>query len=113
MQSFTDRLLREKELVNSTSNHSRIRDSFRTLMEDRWGRANRHTMATVEYYKVKAPLLRDPSAPHDQMDNFGTREAERIAHKLQRVRPAKADVGLVVRKYSPLNLKDVKQPWGW
>ena len=113
MQSFTNRILRQKELVSSPSNNPRISDSFRALLEDRYGPVNRRPAGPIKYEKVKAPLLRDPSEPHDQMDNFGTGEAERIRQKVQRLHSMKVDPALTREYYPHIDLKDVKLPWGW
>ena len=83
-KSYADRLLREKKKNGeSVPANSRSKSSIRALLEDRYGRANRQTMTEMQYQKVKAPRLRDPSEPHDQMDNVGTREAERIRQQLK------------------------------
>ena len=115
MRSFSDRLFRPKELVNNPKNDKRVHGSIRALLEDRYGRVSRQSAAAIEYQKVKAPRLRDPSAPHDQMDNFGTREAERVRQKLKLIKamnavPEAAQQNSEVRY---VDLKDVKRPWGW
>jgi hypothetical protein len=115
MLELTDRLVREKQLVETRSTNPRTSGSVRALLEDRYGRVNKDSMDTIEYYPVKRPLLRDPSQPHDQMDNFGSNEAERIRNKLKRVvamrsNPAEAS-GRDELRY--VEIKDVKQPWGW
>jgi len=116
MQSLTDRLIREKKLTRTRSNDLRASNSVRALLEDRYGRVNRDQPTTVEYRKVKKPLLRDPSEPHDQMDNFGVSEAERIRKKLRNV-SSMTHIGTSPRKpkseHRYVNVKDIKQPWGW
>lgn len=115
VQSFTDRLLREKDLVSSPSGDPRISGSIRALLEDRYGRVNRQSMAEIEYQKVKPPRLRDPSEPHDQMDNFGTREAERIRQKLKLLTAMNKlpDAVKEPKELRYVELKDIKRPWGW
>jgi len=113
LHSFTNRLLRQKELVSSQSGDPRISDSFRALLEDRYGPVNRRPREPITYEKVKRPLLRDPSEPHDQMDNFGTGEADRVRRKIQRFSGLKADPEFARGKARQIELKDVKQPWGW
>ena len=115
MRSLADRLVREKTLASSQSVNSRASESVRALIEDRYGPVNKKVPAAVEYEKVKRPLLRDPRAPHDQMDNFGTSEAEALRIKLDRVaamnsEPRKSSAQEKLR-YIPV--KDIKQPWGW
>jgi len=116
MQSLTDRLVREKKLSRTRSNDPRTSNSVRALLEDRYGRVDRDQPTTVEYRKVKKPLLRDPSEPHDQMDNFGVSEAERIRKKLRNV-ASMTHVGTSPRKpkseHRYVDIKNIKQPWGW
>lgn len=115
LRSFSERLVREKMLASSPSSNPRVSNSIRALLEDRYGRVNRQSMAEMEYQKVKAPRLRDPREPHDQMDNFGTKEAERIRQKLKLL-TAMNGVPVVEEEKKALRyveLKDVKRPWGW
>lgn len=115
LRSFADRLMREKQVVGSMTADLRYNNSIRALLEDRYGRVNREHMAEIEYQKVKRPLLRDPSEPHDQLDNLGTAEAERIRRNLQRMTSMRtgdrATRNAPVRRY--IELKDIRQPWGW
>lgn len=116
MQSITDRLLREKTLAGNGYRDSRTAESLRALLEDRYAPVNKDRMTEMEFTKVNRPLLRDPSEPHDQMDNLGTRNAERISTKLGRVvapgplvkKPARLD-----DDFRYVEVKDVKLPWGW
>jgi hypothetical protein len=116
MQSLTDRLVREKKLAHSPDTNHRVNGSVRALLEDRYGRVNRGQPDTIPYQKVKKPLLRDPKEPHDQMDNFGTAEAERIRQKLRNVNAMGGTSGSGKSSSgSPryVEIKDIKQPWGW
>ncbi|MEJ8568200.1 hypothetical protein [Elongatibacter sediminis] len=114
LQSLTDQLIREKQ-VNSGSD-SRRNQSIRALLEDRYGRVRQEQMPEIHYEKVKPPRLRDPSEPHDQMDNFGSREAQRVRRKLQYLKSmgdkAKAP-GNGTKRMRYVALKDIRQPWGW
>ena len=116
MQNFTDRLVREKKLAHSNVDTDRMRNSVRALLEDRYGRVHRAQPGSIKYQKVKKPLLRDPSEPHDQMDNFGSAEADRIRQKLRHVksmgesRSGGSSSGNSARY---VEIKDIKQPWGW
>jgi hypothetical protein len=99
-----------------TSAESRGRESVRALIEDRYVPSKWNSPSEIEYRKVKPPLLRDPNAPHDQMDNFGVKQAELVRKKLQRV--AKMNVAAAAaaagqRDFRYVSLQDVRQPWGW
>ncbi|HLF30018.1 MAG TPA: hypothetical protein VI566_03200 [Xanthomonadales bacterium] len=115
MHSFTDRLLRKKELMHTNSSNPRINGSLRALLEDRYGPVNKEIMAEFEFTPVKRPLLRDPTEPPDQMDNFGTHKAEQLQTKLDRVRSIKGEANA---SHSGKNsryaeVRNIKQPWGW
>ena len=110
----SSRRSRENAGRNASAN-SRIDASMRALLEDRYGRGSPQAMTEMEYRKVKAPRLRDPSEPHDQMDNFGTREADRIRQKLKLLTAmnTKSDVPEALEDLRYVELKDIKRPWGW
>jgi hypothetical protein len=119
LKKLTNRLVREKQLAGTDSGNPRLSNSIRALLEDRYGPVHRDAMTSVEYSRVKRLLLRDPNAPHDQMDNFGAQEAERIRAKLKRLKALKAtqsdenkreETGEETRYVA---IKDIKQPWGW
>ena len=112
MQDFTSRLMREKKLASTRSLNPRLNGSMRALLEDRYARVDR---SAVKYEKVKRPLLRDPSQPHDQMDNFGTREAERIRARLQHIKSMNQDAlpDSRAKRVRYVEIKDIKKPWGW
>jgi hypothetical protein len=112
MQSFANRLIRQKELVNRSSTNPRISNSVRALLEDRYS----PVMKSVEYRKVKAPLLRDPSEPFDQMDDFGSRKLKPARKKMQSQAEMRSGLERVVPdigQKSKIELKDIKLPWGW
>ncbi len=115
MKTFTQRLLKEKELARKNSINMRTSASVRALLEDRYGRVNKEEMQAVPYEKVKAPLLRDPSEPHDQMDNFGAGSAERIRTRLEFTDIPVRDRAPSEKKkeFRYVELQDIKQPWGW
>jgi hypothetical protein len=105
MHRFVDKLIAEKKTVENKEFLLKKNDSLRSMVEDRYGRANK--MSDQEYRKVKAPLLRDPSQPHDQMDNFPAGKVDGVKSKLssqpESTRPYK----------KPSRLKEVRKPWGW
>jgi hypothetical protein len=115
MKSFTDSLLRRKSRLAGSSVESRGRESVRALIEDRYVPSKWNSPSEIAYRKVKPPLLRDPNAPHDQMDNFGVKQAEMVRKKLQRV--ARMNVAAAAAASQEdlryVGLKDIKQPWGW
>lgn len=115
MISLTDHLVRQKKLAETQSTSPRTSGSIRALLEDRYGPVNKHTMGSIEYQPVKRPLLRDPSEPHDQMDNFGSGEAERIRAKFKRVVSMQSSPASAAgsNKLRYVEVKFVKQPWGW
>jgi len=115
MRSFTRRLIREKELVNGSSVNPRVSSSIRALLQDRYGPTDYQLMKSIRYEKVKALLLRDPSAPIDQMDSFGMSELKPNAAKLQNQGAMKTNPGNRPKsgKLSEVDLKDIKLPWGW
>jgi hypothetical protein len=117
VRSFTDRLVREKQLVQS--NAAAGNGSIRALLEDRYGPVNRG-MKEIPYQRVKRPLLRDPSEQHDQLDNLGSAEVRQLRKKLQFLSAMTSDelaegqiksTKKVAFRY--VELKDLKQPWGW
>jgi len=115
MNSFTDSLLRRKKRLAGPVGESRSRESIRALIEDRYVPSKWNSPNEIEYRKVKPPLLRNPHAPHDQMDNFGVKKAELVRKKLQRVAKmnVEAAVAASTEELRYVGLKDVKQPWGW
>ena len=112
LHRWVDHLVREKRTVDDQDFVSRKSASLRALMEDRYGRAS--TMEQMSYQKVKAPLLRDPSAPHDQMDNFPSGKTASITRGLSR-QPA-VSTGALAKGAGPRKvggLKNLRTPWGW
>ena len=115
MKSFTDGLLRRKNRLAGSAGELRGRESIRALIEDRYVPSNWNSPNEIEYRKVKPPLLRDPNAPHDQMDNFGVKKAELVRKKLQRVVKMNVGAAAAARQHELryVDVKYVKQPWGW
>lgn len=119
VRKFTHRLVNAKQVHQPGASHSG-NGSIRALLEDRYGPVNRG-MTEVPYQKVKAPLLRDPSEQHDQLDNLGTAESRRLRQKLQflsAMNTVKDESGSEAKgpkkvEFRYVELKDLKQPWGW
>lgn len=115
MKTFSNSLVRRKNRLGGLSAESRGREGIRALIEDRYVPTSWNSPNEIEYRKVKPPLLRDPKAPYDQMDNFGVRRAEVVRKKLQRVVKMNVEAAAAARQdeLRYVGLKDVKQPWGW
>jgi hypothetical protein len=112
-QRWAGKLVHEKHTVDDVEYKRKKEDCMRALLEDRYGRSGKTT--AVPYVKVKAPLLRDPAAPHDQMDNFPSGRANKITRKLEQQHqhggvPKKA---VYPRLKTHSGLKNLKMPWGW
>jgi hypothetical protein len=120
VKSFADHLLREKQLVESGGLAASDKgSSIRALLEDRYHPVDRGERA-IPYQKVKRPLLRDPNEPHDQLDNRGSVDASKLRKKLQflsAMNNEESQVGSTGSKskveFRYVDLKDLKQPWGW
>lgn len=110
LRRWVDHLIAEKRTVNDQSYVQRREASLRALLEDRYGRTVKPTEMT--YRKVKPPMLRDPSQPHDQMDNFPSGKTDQIVSGLDRQPDAPARGG-DTRLRKTGSLKEVKTPWGW
>lgn len=110
---------RRKSSAGSASEDARRSRSIRALLEDRFAPVRARDSQALEYSKVKPPLLRDPTGPHDQMDNFGAAGAERINGRLTTVKPLQDPAKLASKnpasamKEGRRRLEGVKQPWGW
>lgn len=119
VRGFTDRLIKGKQLLQPGESNSG-NGSIRALLEDRYGPVNRG-MTEIPYQKVKRPLLRDPSEQHDQLDNLGSAETRRLRQKLQflsamnLVEDGSGNQAKGTKKveFRYVELKDLKQPWGW
>ena len=112
LHRLADSLIHEKKTVQDQAYVDKRNASMRALLEDRYGRSSR--MAEIKYRNVRAPLLRDPNAPHDQMDNFPSGKADQVAAMLknqsgsQEGRPLPSG-----RDATRVDLKNLKNPWGW
>jgi len=115
MKSFSDRLVSRKNPLGNRTAKPRAKESFRALIEDRYVPSSWNSNNEIKYSKVKRPLLRDPNAPQDQMDDFGIKQAQLVRKKLQRVVTMNADAAVASKRdeLRYVGLKDVKQPWGW
>ena len=110
LRRWVDHLIAEKRTIQDEAYLKRREDSLRALLEDRYGRAVKPSEMT--FRKVKPPLLRDPSLPYDQMDNFPSGKADEIASGLDR-QPDGPSGDREVRLKKTGSLKEIKTPWGW
>ncbi len=111
LHRWVDRLVSERRTVEDNEYVLRKNASIRALLEDRYGRAS--TMPEIKYRKVKPLLLRDPSAPHDQMDNFPSGRVDKIEAKLHSQSQPSAALGGRNRRISFEPRRELKSPWGW
>ena len=111
LHKWVERLIREKQSVNEEEYLLKKEDNMRALLEDRYGHANR--MKEMQFHKVKAPVLRNPNQPHDQMDNFPSGKTDRIEAQLK----SQPGPSSLVKKQAQSGKKTehqiLKKPWGW
>jgi len=118
LQSFTERLVRQKELASGQPNDPRVNDSIRALLEDRYGRVWQQSTQPPKRQRLNPPVPRDPGRPFDQLDNqrSGEDTIERVTRQLHRMvgpeagRPDNVRTG---RKNRSVRLEDMRAPWGW
>jgi len=109
---FAGRLINEKKTVQDQQYMEKRNASMRALLEDRYGRASR--MPKIPYRKVKAPLLRDPRAEPDQMDNFASGKGDQIVAELEKQSGKYVGISKAARRDAGrADLKNLKTPWGW
>jgi hypothetical protein len=112
LRRFADRLMNPKRTKEDEEYMARRDASIRALLEDRYGRASR--MKEMPYRKVKAPLLRDPNAPFDQLDSMPSSKADRVISALNRQpKPAKKLDRSSGGNYGSPKTREIKTPWGW
>ena len=108
---------RKRDPVKKESAEQRRDRSIRALLEDRFAPVQGAAKRPLEYQKVKPPRLRDPSAPHDQMDNFGTGAADRVQKELRPHSSLRGkDESSNMKRSGGLRARDLrglKNPWGW
>ena len=110
LRRWVDHLVAEKRTTEDEGYVQRREASLKALLEDRYGRAVKPS--EMAYQKVKPPRLRDPSLPHDQMDNFPSGKTEQIVSGLDK-QPDKPEDRREAPRRKTGSLKDVKTPWGW
>lgn len=110
---WVDLLVREKQTIDDQAYQSRTSESLKALLEDRYAPPGKGASA-IDYRKIKASLLRDPSNPHDQMGNFPSGRTGQIVDGLER-QPGKRELvrSLTDGTRRKTSLKEVRTPWGW
>ena len=108
LHNWADRLKSRKTDRNSEEYKTRCHESLRTMCEDRYGRSA--NPKPIKYKKVKPPLLRDPSEPHDQMDNFPSGKTKEITSKIK-AQPRSTRQNIPPMRKAQLG--GVRKPWGW
>jgi len=111
LPQWIDRLISEKRTVDDRQYLLSRDAALRAMLEDRFGRPVRPT--EIAYQPVRAPQLRDPNRPYDQMDNFPGGQTDRIVAKLQRQPGTSAQVRKPAAARGNVPLRDIKTPWGW
>ena len=108
---WVDQLVSEKQTTDDLAYQQKREASIRALLEDRFYSSSHST--AIKYHKTKPPLLRDPSEPHDQMDNFPSGRLDRIQAGLRHQNGTR-QIGQKGPKFpEDVQLSDVRTPWGW
>jgi hypothetical protein len=111
LKEWIDHVVAEKRTVDDDEYRKLRQEALRSMLEDRFGHANKPSEMT--YRTVKPPRLLDPARPPDQMDNFPSGRTDAIVKKLspQPRKPHPKWGGQRVRK--AVGLDQIKKPWGW
>ena len=114
LHRWVDQMVSAKQTVHDEEYRLKREASMRALLEDRYGRSV--GPRPMKYQKTRPPLLRNPSEPHDQMDNFPSGKLNGIENKLKQNAPpvtrANSDPGRS-KKVRFEELKEIRTPWGW
>lgn len=110
VRRWLDHLVVEKRTVQDEDFLQRREASLKALLEDRYGRTIKPS--EMAYREVKPPRLRDPSLPHDQMDNFPSGKTDQIVSGLKK-QPGQPGEQRETPVRKTGSLKEVKTPWGW
>ena len=111
LHRFVDLMMSEKQTVENREYLLKKDASMRALLEDRFGHSGKPE--AIKYHKVKAPLLRDPSEPIDQLDSFDSNEASEIADQLLTQEDLASMLDGQGRFRERAYLGKLKTPWGW
>lgn len=111
LHRWIDQLISEKRTINDEEFRAKQNACIRALLEDRFGRPS--SGREIKFRTTGGFLLRDPSQPHDQMDNFPSGRLQKIESNLD-AQPKSTRVSSALNgriRYE--GLKEVKTPWGW
>lgn len=111
LHRWVDHLVSSKQTTDNREYLLRRDSSMRALLEDRF--VSPRKMTEIKYQKTKPLRLRDPSAAHDQMDNFPAGRIDRIEARL---RDSTGDGTDRKRKIETIVFQEapaLKSPWGW
>lgn len=111
LHRWVDHLVSAKQTTDNGEYLRRRESSMRALLEDRF--VSPSHMKAIDYQETKPPLLRDPSEPHDQMDNFPSGHVSKIESKLK---GQTGGVSLGDTKTKTLVYEEsppIRTPWGW
>lgn len=112
LHRWVDQMVSSKQTVDDNAYRMKREASMRALLEDRFGRSAQP--GAVTYSKTRPPLLRDPSQPHDQMDNFPSGTLDKIENQLnQQATPREAPAREQSRRVRYQEIKEIRTPWGW
>lgn len=108
---WVDGLVSEKQTKENAEYQRKREACLRALLEDRFHNSNR--MSEIESPKTRPPRLRNPSARHDQMDNFPNGRLRKIEGKLEQVN---GDAVVQPVRFTPgrnQSITNLRRPWGW
>lgn len=111
LHRWVDHLVTAKQTTDNGEYLRRRESSMRALLEDRF--VSPSHMAAIDYQETKPPLLRDPSEPHDQMDNFPSGRVSKIESKLKAQTGGGALGETKIRNIVYEESPPIRTPWGW
>lgn len=111
LHRWVDHLVSSKQTTDNQEYLRRRDYSMRALLEDRFVSPGK--MTEIEYQKTKPLRLRDPSAAHDQMDNFPAGRIDKIESRLRDSTAGGADRNRKIETIVFQEAPALKSPWGW
>ena len=111
LHRWVDHLVSSKQTTDNLEYRHRRESSMRALLEDRF--VSPKKMTKIEYQKTSPPLLRDPSEPHDQMDNFPAGRVDKIESRLKASTNAVPERNRKIEAVVYEESSALVSPWGW
>lgn len=111
LHRWVDHLVSSKQTTDNREYLRRRESSMRALLEDRF--VSPKQMTKIEYQKTKPLLLRDPSEPHDQMDNFPAGRIDKIESRLRTSSYAGVERSKKIESIVYEEAPALVSPWGW